>query len=82
MKLFVLTITFLLVQLSDQVNQNQSFYQASQFLMCSLQAAMNRAEAEYNLNEPYLWCPCTFDQYEEYYGFPYRWMDEDDSAWW
>ena len=61
MKLFILTITFLLVQLSDQVNQNQSFYQASQFLMFSLQAAMNRAEAEYNLNEPYLWCPCTFD---------------------
>ena len=47
-----------------------------------IQAAMNREEAEYNLNEPYLWCPCTFDQYEEYYGFPYRWMDEDDSAWW
>ena len=42
MKLFILTITFLLVQLSDQVNQNQSFYQASQFLMFSLQAAMNK----------------------------------------
>ena len=48
--------------------------------MFSLQAAVNRAE--YNEDEAYYWCPCSFQQYEDHYGFPYKWIDEDSNAWW
>merc|ERR1711953_1316270 len=43
------------------------------------QAAVNRAE--YNEDEAYYWCPCSFQQYEDLYGYPYKWMDEDSNAW-
>merc|ERR1712051_125172 len=63
MKVFILTLTPLLVQLSEQASLEK---------------------AEYNYNEAFYWCPCTSDEYEEYYGIPYQYTEdaeEEGHAW-
>ena len=45
----------------------------------TLQAALEKAD--YNYNEAYYWCPCSFEEYEEYYGFAYQYSDEEGHAW-
>merc|ERR1712062_737383 len=45
----------------------------------SVQANIDRAD--YNPEMPYYYCPCSFQEYQERFGYGYKWADEDPHAW-
>merc|ERR1712062_183999 len=45
----------------------------------SVQANIDRAD--YNPEMPYYYCPCSFQEYQDRFGYGYKWADEDPHAW-